>query len=235
MRAFALAMLVAMPAHAATGASSCVATQPTALVELFTSEGCSSCPPADHWADQLSSKSSIAVVGFHVDYWDYLGWRDRFASADYTAWQRRRVQHSGARVTYTPAVFVDGAEQRSWSRLRSDDVAAKSNTVATQLSVRAAGSGRLEWQWSPAAAGNGLYVALTESGLTSAVAAGENTGRRLRHAPVVRQFARAEGSSGTLKLPTATGALRLVVWNERDGRVLAARQVDLQCLNPPRN
>ena len=88
------------------------------LVELFTSEGCSSCPPADAWISQLKESpdlwKKIVPVAFHVDYWNNLGWRDRFAKPEFTARQRRYVAAWGGDSVYTPGFVVNGKEWRDW-------------------------------------------------------------------------------------------------------------------------
>ena len=89
-----------------------------ALVELYTSEGCSSCPPADRWLSQLkpaAEKGTVVPVAFHVTYWDYIGWRDAFADERHTARQRARAGASGARYVYTPQVVLGGRDFRGWS------------------------------------------------------------------------------------------------------------------------
>jgi hypothetical protein len=111
MRALILACALALPsAHAAT----CTATSGPArasLLELYTSEGCSSCPPADRWLSQMPPRRDVVPLAFHVDYWDRLGWKDRFAQAAFS--QRQRARNRGAGWVYTPQVMLDGAERRS--------------------------------------------------------------------------------------------------------------------------
>ena len=80
------------------------------VVELFTSQGCSSCPPADAMLGRLSDVSDILPLSFHVDYWDYLGWADSFARPEFTARQERYAQAAGERSVYTPQIIVDGQD-----------------------------------------------------------------------------------------------------------------------------
>ena len=87
------------------------------LVELYTSEGCSSCPPADRWLSTLKGRPDVLAAAFHVAYWDHLGWRDRFASAAFTARQSQLQRSSGARHVYTPQVLVNGRDWRRWPEL----------------------------------------------------------------------------------------------------------------------
>ena len=85
------------------------------VVELYTSEGCNSCPPADRWLSRLKADSSVVALAFHVDYWDRLGWKDRFASPAHTQRQGQEQARNGARFSYTPQVVVDGADRKDWS------------------------------------------------------------------------------------------------------------------------
>lgn len=80
------------------------------VVELFTSQGCSSCPPADDFLRLLAPREDVIALGFHVDYWDYLGWRDKFAQPDYTARQKSYAKFAGRRSVYTPQMVIGGAE-----------------------------------------------------------------------------------------------------------------------------
>ena len=90
--------------------------QQTALIELYTSEGCSSCPPAESWMSRLKDSPGLwkqfVPIAFHVDYWDRLGWRDRFSSTRWTERQRRYASLWESESVYTPAVVVNGREQR---------------------------------------------------------------------------------------------------------------------------
>ncbi|MCB1929115.1 MAG: DUF1223 domain-containing protein [Rhodocyclaceae bacterium] len=165
------------------------------VVELFTSEGCSSCPPADRWLSGLSGEmrsSPLSVLAYHVDYWDYIGWRDRFADPAHGRRHQRHVAASGGRIRYTPQVFVDGREYTAWR-----NGTRPATNLKPQLSLEAtltslapdrviklglAGGGQAS---HPAS----LTVALTENSLSSEVAAGENAGRRLAHDFVVRDIA----------------------------------------------
>jgi hypothetical protein len=170
-----------------------------ALVELYTSEGCSSCPPADSQLralrGQLPVGAVVVPVGLHVTYWDGLGWRDPFAQPAFDARQRALLDLRRARVAYTPQFFVNGDELRDWhgmlgatvqrvnARPASASIALKATPITTpgadlRVDVRA----RLV---EPHANG-ALYVAITESGLTSQVAHGENGGATLHHGETAR-------------------------------------------------
>ena len=217
-----------------------------ALVELYTSEGCDSCPPADRWlsALDLGAPAPRAVaIAFHVDYWDRLGWRDRFGSASFTERQREQMARRHAAFVYTPQVLVQGSDFPRW-RDASQPVAA----LAT-INARPARA-TIELVVAPldgSTAAVDLYVripqprdrahaavavALTQSGLASDVKAGENAGKRLLHDHVVRAWRAGApiGVAGELRqhfslpLPAERGPLEIVAFaeNTATGEVLQA-------------
>jgi hypothetical protein len=166
------------------------------LVELFTSEGCSSCPSADNALARLAQKQPVEGVelialGFHVDYWDYLGWKDPYASPEYGDRQRRYALDGDENRVYTPQMVVDGTrsfvggedEARAQAAL-----AAKRPKVPLRLTARVEADTvvvRVRTETAPAQ-GLELWAALAEDGLSSDVKRGENVGRKLSHAAVVR-------------------------------------------------
>ena len=163
-------------------------TQST-LIELFTSEGCSSCPPAEKWLSALKSNQDlwkkIVPVAFHVDYWDRLGWRDRFAKPEFTSRQQGYAAAWGGDSIYTPGFVVNGKEWRSW--FGGNVIPASSIKVGVfRLSLGA--GGKLSARYIPEAKqprGLALNVALLGNNLESDVKRGENSGRKLRHDFVV--------------------------------------------------
>lgn len=183
---FGMAALFAGAAAAA--APSCrteaVGTPPT-VVELYTSEGCSSCPPADRWLSSLKGRPDVLALAFHVDYWDRLGWTDRFASPEITARQVALSRSAGSRSVYTPQVVANGQDWRGWPRLPR---AAAASPVAVTL-VREGGLVRATVS-APAGAPARLsgYWAVLEDGHVSRVGAGENAGEKLHHDHVVRLY-----------------------------------------------
>lgn len=156
------------------------------VVELYTSEGCSSCPPADQWLSSLPAHGDVLALAFHVSYWDRLGWPDRFAQAAFTQRQRAQMASSGARYLYTPQVLANGRDWRSWPALPPR------RTSSLDLQLRR--DGKLFTATIGAAAPPGQqrsftgYWAVLEDGHQSAVRAGENAGRTLRHDHVVRHL-----------------------------------------------
>lgn len=191
MRTLLLICALAIPAaHAATCNTSSGDTR-ARLLELYTSEGCSSCPPADRWLSQLPQRRDLVPLAFHVDYWDRLGWKDPFAQAAFS--QRQRARNSGLGWVYTPQLMLDGTDFRGWSRGLPE---AAREPVQLVLDMRLTTTQRqIDVNVAPHFAvaaeqrGAQLYLALTESRLVSNVAAGENASRSLRHDHVVRELA----------------------------------------------
>lgn len=190
----------------------------THLLELFTSEGCSSCPPADEWLRSVRASTQVEPLEWHVDYWDSLGWPDRFDDPRYTARQRELSARSARNIIYTPEVALDGREWRDWAR--RSVTALPNATAPVRLSLRITPgmrSLRLDLQSTPLTGNNWrAYFAITEDGLSSAVRAGENNGVVLRHNHTVRAFA------GPLPLDKARAELKLPAdLNPRNAAVLA--------------
>ena len=208
-----MAACVAAASHAAAqpnlGASSCKASSGSTapvVVELYTSEGCSSCPPADQWLSTLKGRPDVLALAFHVNYWDRLGWPDRFASPDLTARQHQLAQLAGSRQVYTPQVVAAGRDWRVWPKLPE----ATPSRVGLTLSRE---GDKVTAHIAPAAgvtlapsAQLGGYWAVLEDQHVSQVKAGENAGETLRHDHVVRlykpvpQWAAAQGSSSQLSV-----------------------------------
>lgn len=187
-------------------------THRVALVELFTSEGCSSCPAADRWLSGLVDDErlwqQVVPVAFHVDYWDYIGWPDRFARPAYSQRQRDYARSGNVRSVYTPGFVVHGEEWRGWFRrpvLRLADqppagtivldVAADGAQVAASYSAGGDESGALD-----------MHLVVLGFGLTTAVKDGENEGRILTHDFVVLGYRRIR-MSGTSPHFSATSTM----------------------------
>lgn len=189
------------------GAAQCAAesgARRVALLELYTSEGCDSCPPADRWVSALAARGlepgRVVTLGFHVDYWNYLGWNDPFAKADFSARQRAAGQRNRASIVYTPQLLLNGADYRRGTFL--DDIAGRVNAINQD---RPGARIRLKLVTGPAAEvsvqgtiavpeasrrdGAQAYLAVYENNLASAVTTGENRGKQLRHDFVVRALA----------------------------------------------
>jgi hypothetical protein len=204
-----------------------------ALVELFSSEGCSSCPPAEALLRaEGAADPTLLTLEFHVDYWDSLGWRDPFSAASFSDRQSRYASWRHTGQVYTPQAVVDGSD----AFVGSDSIALH----AALKHARSAGKRmlvlQLEGNMVTISSGDtpagDLWVAVTESGLASKVERGENQGRTLRHGPVVRRF-EALGAlpagrlqrSATLRLDPSWQRANLTVvaavQEPRSGRVVA--------------
>jgi hypothetical protein len=218
------------------------------LVELFTSEGCSSCPAADALLarlqrDQPVAGADVIVLEEHVDYWDSLGWHDRFSSHAFTDRQSGYTQRLRVDDNYTPQMIVDGTDQFTGSdaarALRSIGQAARTAKVALALSPLSFDGSRLSGAVSVAASSGpapkaDLYAAVVEAIASTEVQRGENGGRTLHHVSVLRSLQRigspADTATAPLKFSIATpkGApadnLRVVVFLQRpnQGEILGA-------------
>lgn len=170
-----------------------VQAQETVVVELFTSQGCSSCPPADRILGELAQEEDVIALAFHVDYWDYLGWKDKFASPENTKRQRAYAYAAGERSVYTPHMVVGGIDHVVGSRgmkiaklvqKHSDrklPVTVRIERSGSTVSVRATASGDV-----PAMI---VQLAVYSPKEIVNVTRGENAGRKLTYHNVVRKIA----------------------------------------------
>jgi hypothetical protein len=203
MRLLPIAFLMAAPAFAQPCPVTTSGARTVALVELYTSEGCSSCPPADRWLSGFvgsRGQQRYVPVAFHVSYWDYIGWQDAFAELRFTERQRAFASATGARNVYTPQVILGGRDFRGWPSERGfQDGIEAINRVAARavLEIRAqpkgSGDGVLAQVTARAVPGVevkdlALVAVLTQNGLASRVTAGENRGELLRHDFVARDL-----------------------------------------------
>ena len=162
--------------------------QQTTLIELFTSEGCSSCPPAERWLNSLKDDprlwTQIIPLAFHVDYWDYIGWKDTFATPANTERQRRYHQERGISTVYTPGFVNNGEEWRQWFGLKT--LVASSNTPG--LLEASITNNQLEATFISDIIANEplkLNIAILGFGFSTQIKAGENAGRTSAHDFVV--------------------------------------------------
>jgi len=220
-----------------------------AVVELYTSEGCDSCPPADRWLSGLkvgSPGASTVALAFHVDYWDRLGWRDRFGSAAFTQRQYEQSKRQHGDFVYTPQVLLQGRDfawQRNAATAAMAAVAAKPARAGIELGVGSVEGDAIAVDLIvrvPEArdrAHAAVVVALTQDGLASEVKAGENAGKRLAHDHVVRAWEPnlVLGPGGDLRRtirfarPADRGPLSIVALAEdtKTGEVLQALSLPL--------
>jgi len=166
------------------------APERTALLELYTSEGCSSCPPAEAWLSGLRDSPRLwkdfAPVAFHVDYWNYLGWKDAWSEAAFSERQRSYVQLWHSENIYTPEFVLNGKEWQNWFTGKNGPRA--SGEKFGVLTVTSTGTNRWQVSFAPEKPSDSRYeihAALLAGGIASDVKAGENRGRRLNHDFVV--------------------------------------------------
>ena len=222
-----IALAAIGPARAADPACSAYSgPRTTALVELYTSEGCDTCPPADHWLSSLFSRgftpAQVVPLALHVDYWDYIGWKDPFGRSEFSVRQQKIAAMRRPVIVYTPQVVLQGQDFRRWA---SDDfneevsrINARPARARIALSIRAVEPKLIRADLSATLSdaaerkNAAVYLAAYENRLASDVKAGENEGKRLQHDFVVREWIGplAFGEGGKLEesraLPLLPGA-----------------------------
>lgn len=211
-RYFLLAWIVLAAPVTATAQPSVVfasSVSRVSVLELYTSEGCSSCPPAERWFDQLRRDPrlwrKLVPVAFHVDYWDQLGWRDRFAQSIFSRRQRRYAASGALSQVYTPGFVLNGREWTDWFHNRA--LALPEGVRVGRLSLKVS-KGRVAAEFTPTARmANRLTIQVAVLGfdIRSRIAAGENAGRTLKHDFVTLGYASTrlinQGASYQARLP----------------------------------
>jgi hypothetical protein len=192
------------------------------LVELFTSEGCSSCPPADRLLTLLEPE--VIVLGEHVDYWDHQGWRDRWSSRANTLRQESYARNFGLQGPYTPQMVIDGRVEFNGSeRARANEEIARARArekAAVQLTRDA---DRLDVSIDPTAHSADVMLAIAQTTGESQVAGGENKGRHLQHVSILKNLRKIGAVKKgvafrqTVDLPREAGTLRAIVFVQEPG------------------
>ena len=199
-----MAAFLAAPAGSETLCAAESGARRVALLELYTSEGCDSCPPTDRWIRTLPGRGlgpdRVVILGFHVDYWNYLGWSDPFAKSEYSARQKSASHLNRARFVYTPQLLLNGRDFRRGllgdgleGKLR--ELEGETPRARIRVALQPASPRAIEVRGSVAVSDASerrdakLYFALYENQLANAVSAGENRGKRLEHDFVVRKLA----------------------------------------------
>jgi hypothetical protein len=221
----------ATPSYAAqTTCAAQSASTLTPVIELYTSEGCSSCPPADQWVSTLktaNAKGQVVAQAFHVNYWDYIGWTDRFAAPVHTVRQRQISAANRLDGIYTPQLVKNGVTTRGFN---SSITSTEPARAQIQLNQTADNSFEANITPSDAQTAWTAYFTVTEHGHTSRVTAGENKGEHLAHDFVVRQYVPLGSYSGAQKLKLSTLSataqhprqINLVVTESKTGKPLQA-------------
>jgi len=215
-----------------------------AVAELFTSQGCSSCPPADQLLGELATRTDVIALAYHVDYWDALGWRDRFSLEAATARQRAYARSLALANVYTPQMVVDGTRDVVGSD-RTEVLAALAGKRDGIVPVLAAGNGALTVEMPPQAGemppqAGGFDATVTLVGFVRSaetkVARGENAGRLLREFAIVRAIYDLGGWNGAARrfsfalsrLPPDCSDVAVLVQKGAQGRMIGAARLSLQ-------
>ncbi len=229
----ALAVAVALfPAGPAAGAG-----KRPVVVELFTSQGCYSCPPADRFLGVLAQRPGVLALSFHVDYWNYLGWRDPFSSPEATQRQRRYAAAMRRRSVYTPQMVVDGTLQDIGSRTAAIEALIRTRQAAADRGVAVSiAEGGEPGSLAVTVAGGrsadaAVWLVRFDTRHTTAIPRGENAGKTLTYHNVVREIRRVADYRGApLRLavarPDGAAARRdraaIIVQEPAGGRILGA-------------
>lgn len=237
LRALCLAtLLFALPPSALAECRAQSSSPRPHLVELYTSEGCDSCPPAEHWMSTLLKHADLIGLEFHVDYWDNTEWHDPFSNHAYTTRQQVIAHRRNKDQSYTPQIWLDGRLWYNWPKGTQPDPADAASPALT-LAIEADEPLRLAIDVDPADSKPDyrVYAALTENGLSEHIRGGENRGKTLSHDEVVRALA------GPLALPHAEVELKVppranrahaavvaFIQDEASGDVVQALRMPLQ-------
>ena len=240
--AFALAAaLVLAPAAMAAEQNAPENSQgrPLTVVELFTSQGCSSCPPADAFLGELAKRDDILALSVHVDYWDYIGWKDVFASPRNTQRQRDYAAKMRLGYVYTPQMVIQGADHATgsdrsgvWAKIKK---AAKTKRVPVAISL-AGGKIRVTVPGAHTTDKAAVWLAVYGSKMETEIKRGENAGRTIVYHNVVSDMIRVGTWSGQpLDIPTAVDGMgakgrdgcAVILQSLKTGRILGAARIDL--------
>ena len=240
-------MLAAIAAAAAVlpaGAFADSAKRPV-VVELFTSQGCYSCPPADDFLGVLAKRPGVLALSFHVDYWNYLGWRDPYSSAEATQRQQTYASAMRRRTVYTPQMVVDGTLQGigSYTGVIDGHIRVRQKAADDRVTV-SIGEGGASDALTAVLKGDGgrtgdcaVWLVYFDKKHTTAIPRGENAGKTLSYFNVVREFRRAteyRGADLEIDLPRtgAKGArydrVAVLVQRPDGGRIVGAAWAELK-------
>lgn len=229
-----LLLISLLYAFAGAGAQ---AQQQAVVVELFTSQGCSSCPPADQILTDLAPRDDVIALALHVDYWDYIGWKDIFADPGHTKRQKAYAKAVGSRTIYTPQFVVAGDAHVIGNRPmklaeKIQQAAAQSDASGVRLVMKRAGS-KVEIRAvasRPIAGGAVLYFVTYLPEKTVDIGRGENAGRTLTYSNIVTSWQALASWDGAAPLqveaaPAQAGNYVAILQKERAGPILAAARL----------
>ena len=204
------------------------------VVELFTSQGCSSCPPADAMLHELADRTDVIALALHVDYWDYIGWKDEFADPNYAKRQRGYAVEAGRRSVYTPQMIINGTTDIVGARpMELSKAIADQSAVASPVTLSVARSGdEVEINATAQDLDGPLIVQMVryQKERTSRITRGENAGLTLTYANVTEDWKILQEWDGATDLSLtaqASGDMPLVVLIQQGvhGRIVAAAQI----------
>lgn len=218
------------------------AKQPV-VVELFTSQGCSSCPPADELLAELAERDDVIALSLHVDYWDYIGWKDPYASPQYTERQRRYAEELGLHYVYTPQIVIDGRHNivgTHRDKVLAAIEASLQQGKLVEVTFVAENGGRVIIPAGPAPdRGATIWLVVYDDVIETEVKRGENAGRKIRNAHVVRRLERLGTWMGErLEIPLNLDSVStrnnyecaVLVQEGRNGPIIGAGQMRLDAL-----
>ncbi len=215
--------LVCMFLAAALRAPAEAPTRAPVLVELFTSEGCSSCPPADRLLEEIDSQA--VVLSEHVTYWDHEGWKDPYSSAESTERQNEYVRRFNLDSAYTPDMVVDGAQEFAGNMRKRAEEEISRATRQPKVDLRLGREGdSLKVEAGAGSLSGNVFLALADDHDASQVTGGENKGQQLQYVAVVRSIRkigalkRNAGFSQVVKLPYGSAAQRVIVFVQKPGQ-----------------
>jgi hypothetical protein len=213
------------------------ADQRPAVVELFTSEGCSSCPPAETYVGELAKRADVLALSFHVDYWDDLGWRDRFGIPEATPRQRTYAKALHLSTVYTPQVVIDGRENFVGSDRRSIGGALEENRSGIPVSIAVRdGAVVVDLISQPGISASDVVLVAYQQSAVSAIGRGENSGRTLTEYNIARAVRRVGEYAGRAQqyrtevasLPRDATDVAVLVQLVSQGPVIAAASCSLR-------
>lgn len=198
------------------------------VVELYTSQGCSSCPPADALLAQMAERTDVLALSLHVDYWDYIGWKDPFAKPQFTKRQRRYARASGDKMVYTPQMVIGGTHKVVGSHPGQVSKAVAEARRPAEVEIEVAGD-RVVLRRPMEAQAMEVHVVRFDPLRQTEIKRGENAGRRLSYVNVVTSWQTVSRWSGSrdlaLDIPVGEGGVAVIVQRDGMGPVLGCARL----------
>ncbi|MBO9633974.1 MAG: DUF1223 domain-containing protein [Chitinophagaceae bacterium] len=214
-----------------------------AVIELFTSEGCSSCPPADRLIGNLQQENAgipLYILSYHVDYWDHQGWKDRFSSKAWSQRQQQYLQWLNLETLYTPQIVVNGKMENVGSDAKAtvsainEALGSEEQGTITMQATQKGAEIEVCYQFNGQINGNSILLALVQKNASSNVSAGENTGKHLPHVQIVRAMEQEDASKDHRLLIKAPGDFSTTGWelialvqNKKTGQIVSAAKSNI--------